>query len=99
MASVEITFESPVETASGPVHNAYAASAEIMTSSASSQVSTAAATATGQTVSITSKGGAVRCAIGSGTPDAATGTILVPDGSTRSFGGVMVGHKVAIVDI
>ena len=99
MASVAINFESPVQTAGGPVHNAYSSSAEIMTSSASSQVSTAAATHTGQTVSITSKGGAVRCVIGSGTPDAATGTILVPDGATRSFGGVIVSHKVAIIDI
>ena len=99
MASVEITFESPVQAANGPLHNAYPTSSEILTSTASSQVSTVSAAHTGQTVSITSKGGAVRCAIGSGTPNAATGYFIVPDGATRSFGGVIVAHKVAIVDI
>jgi hypothetical protein len=99
MAKVEIRFEYPVQASGGPIHNANASSAEIMTSSASTQTSTAAATHSGQTVSVTSSGGAVRITIGGGTLDAATGTTLIPDGATRSFGSVAAGHKVAIIDL
>ena len=99
MAKVEIRFETPVQAANGPIHNARPSSVEILTSSASTQTSTAAATHSGQSVSVTSSGGAVRIAIGGGTLDAATGTTLIPDGATRSFGGVASGHKVAIIDL
>jgi hypothetical protein len=99
MAKVEIRFETPVQAAGGPIHNVSPASVEIINSSASSQTSTAAATHSGQTVSLTASGGAIRVAFGSGTLDAATGTTLIPDGATRSFGGVPFGHKVAVIDL
>lgn len=97
MAAVEIRFESPFGVGS-PLHAVNPDSVQIMTSSASSQASTAAATKTGCTVSITASGGAIKFCVAAA-PDTATGTLsLVPDGSTRSFGGVAIGHKVAIVD-
>lgn len=100
MSSVEISFGSTIDR-NGPLDFAYPASTQIIAVTGSNQRSTAAATASGQTVAITAWGGPVKIAIGvAGSVDATSdaNARIVPDGATRAFGGVSLGHVVAVVD-
>lgn len=98
MATVEVAFLSPVDRASA-LDNAYPDAVQVITSSASNQISTAEAAATGQTVIVTSIGGAVKISIGA-SPNATSDAKVrfIPDGQSRAFGGVQIGHKVAVAD-
>jgi len=99
MATVEIAFGHPVQIADA-LDFAYPDAAQVITSSGSNQVSTAAATATGQAVVVASSGGAVYVSIGAA-PNATSDARrrVVPAGAVRVFGGVQIGHKVAVVDV
>lgn len=97
MATVEVSFVAPAGI--GPQDNAYPDSSQLITSSASNQVSTVGAENTGATAIVHASGGAVKISIGAA-PDATTDALarLVADGQVRAFTGVIIGHKVAVVD-
>lgn len=96
MAIVEVSYISPVGI--GPVENAYFSTSEMITSSGVNQIS-AGASASGQTMAVTSSGGAIWVAISDAPNATVAGTRrIVPAGATRYFGGLIAGHKAAIVD-
>jgi hypothetical protein len=97
MASVEVSFISPVIQASA-LDAAYPFASEVITSTASNQTTTATALA-GHTAIVVSVGGDVKVQIGQ-SPNATTGSVrLVPDGQFRAFSGLRAGDRVSVVDL
>jgi hypothetical protein len=98
MANLQARFFSPVDVA-GPVESAVPTATETINTTASNQITTASAQ-TNQTVALTAWGGTVKVALGTGSPDATTATIvhIVTDGATLYLGRLRLGTKVAAVD-
>lgn len=97
MATVQITFGAAMD-GIAPVAAAIPEAAEDLTSSASSQQSTITSKR-GQVCQITASGGAIWAKFGTNPTASAGNDHLIPDGSTREFGFLQDGYKVAILDV
>jgi hypothetical protein len=96
MATVHVRFGS-VMGEGAPVYAPIPKTAATITSSASSQATTIAAEDSDY-LTVTTSGGAVFIAIGQN-PTAASGRgDLLPDGSSKDFGPLKTGDKVAVID-
>lgn len=96
MATVQITFGAAMD-GIAPVMAAVPAAAEDITSSAASQQSTITSQR-GQMCQITASGGAVWVKFGANPTASAGNDHLIIDGSTREFGFLETGWKVALID-
>lgn len=96
MATVHVAFARAMD-GPAPVIASRPASSQVITSSASSQATTITA-GNHEVCVVTATGGAVWVQI-AGTPVAAAGSDwLIPDGTTREFGHVPPGSKVAVIN-
>lgn len=103
MATITVIFGSAVtkgEQGSAPVMNAYPRASEDVTSSGTTAQSTITALRNDVCEISNPAGGAdIRVAFGAD-PTAAAGTgHIVPTGQTRWYGGMIDGHKVAVIDV
>lgn len=97
MATVQITFGAAMD-GIAPVVAAVPRAAEDITSSGTSQASAITAQR-GEKCQITASGGAIWVKFGSAPTASAGNDHLITDGSTREFGFLETGWKVALIDV
>lgn len=97
MATVSLSFETVMQ-GSAPVEAAYPQSVQNIISGGTSTASTIAAG--NNTVAIvTVSGGDVYVAFGATPVASSTNGKLIGEGTTRSFGNIVPGHKMAVIDV